>query len=76
MSCMAGTIAGHPLDTIKVRMQLETRKLSARQITYETLPNEGVYGLWRGVTQPILGAVPINSIIFMTTQYTKDYLHS
>ena len=50
VSNMAGAFAGHPLDTIRVRMQLETRPITARQCLYETVAKEGVHGLYKGVT--------------------------
>ena len=72
---MCGTLAGHPLDTIKVciilshvnffhqvRMQLETRNITTRQCAYEALVNEGAFSLYKGVTQPIIGATPINTM--------------
>ena len=59
---MVGQFIGHPLDTVRVRMQLETKKISARHCISKTIKNEGVSGLYKGVTQPMIGAVPINSM--------------
>jgi solute carrier family 25 carnitine/acylcarnitine transporter 20/29 len=59
---MIGQFVGHPLDTVRVRMQLETKKISARHCIIETIKNEGALGLYKGVTQPLIGAVPINSM--------------
>ena len=47
---MIGTFVAHPLDTVKVRMQLESRNMKASQIMFETLRNEGVTGLYKGVS--------------------------
>jgi solute carrier family 25 (mitochondrial carnitine/acylcarnitine transporter), member 20/29 len=62
VSNMLGYLIGHPLDTVRVRMQLESRKISASQVLMETIKNEGPSGLYKGVTQPLIGAVPINSM--------------
>lgn len=56
-------------------MQMSTRKITARQCAYEALKNEGTYSLYKGVAQPIVGATPINTIIFCTEEVTKEYLH-
>jgi solute carrier family 25 (mitochondrial carnitine/acylcarnitine transporter), member 20/29 len=59
---MVGQFIGHPLDTVRVRMQLETRKISASHCIIETIKNEGAMGLYKGVTPSMIGAVPINSM--------------
>jgi solute carrier family 25 carnitine/acylcarnitine transporter 20/29 len=59
---MTGGFIGHPMDTVKIRMQLEQRKITARQCIIETIKKEGTLGLYKGVTQPMIGAVPINSM--------------
>lgn len=62
ISNMTGGFIGHPLDTVRVRMQLESRPISAMECIYETVRSEGAMGLYKGVTQPMIGAVPINSM--------------
>lgn len=71
---VAGIVTGHPLDTVKIRMQLEKRKITMRQCAYEALVNEGPYSLYKGLLQPILGAIPINMIVFTVNDYVKKYL--
>jgi len=74
MSNIAGIIAGHPLDTIRVRMQMETRKITTRHCLYETLTNEGFLSLWKGLGAPLVGAIPLNTLVFMATEYSKRTL--
>ena len=62
LSNMAGTLASHPLDTLKVRMQLDERPLTSRQIIHETIKKEGTFGLFKGVTQPLVGTIPVNAM--------------
>jgi solute carrier family 25 (mitochondrial carnitine/acylcarnitine transporter), member 20/29 len=49
LSNMVGTIAGHPLDTIKVRMQMDSRPITIRNCLMETVKFEGYAGLWKGI---------------------------
>ncbi|KAE8896085.1 hypothetical protein PF010_g11583 [Phytophthora fragariae] len=62
---VAGIIAGHPLDTIKVQLQ------TSRETGSGVLPalrrvvgSEGAAGLFRGLLSPILSNAPINAVIF------------
>lgn len=50
VSAVAGITAGHPLDTIKVRMQLESRKITARQCAQEAILKEGPMSLMKGLS--------------------------
>jgi solute carrier family 25 carnitine/acylcarnitine transporter 20/29 len=59
---MAGIIAGHPLDTIKV--QLQTSGQSGSSILRRSLGSDGIRGLYRGLLSPILSNAPINAVIF------------
>lgn len=60
---IAGLVAGHPLDTIRVRLQTESRRITARQCAYESILNEGTFSLYKGVSQPLVGAVPANTLV-------------
>lgn len=71
---MAGILAGHPLDTIRVRMQLESRRITTRQCAYEALVNEGALSLYKGVSQPLVGASPVCTIVFMAEEASKERL--
>lgn len=71
---MAGLFCGHPLDTIRVRMQMDSRRITARQCAYEAILNEGPFSLMKGVTQPLLGAVPVAMITFGANDYSKERL--
>lgn len=71
---VTGIVTGHPLDTVKIRMQLEKRKITMRQCAYEALVNEGPYSLYKGLAQPLIGAVPINIITFTVNDYVKLFL--
>lgn len=65
-------IAGHPLDTIKVRLQTMPKPKSGESPLYtgtwdcarKTVKREGVLGLYKGMGAPIAGVAPIFAISF------------
>lgn len=63
---VAGIIAGHPLDTVKVRLQTaETaRTPSVVQTLRHIIAAEGPQGLFKGLLSPILSNAPINAVVF------------
>ncbi|XP_033127440.1 mitochondrial carnitine/acylcarnitine carrier protein-like [Anneissia japonica] len=62
--------AGHPLDTIKVRLQTQVTSGDARlykgtfDCCKKILMKEGVFGLYKGMATPILGVTPIYAVCF------------
>ncbi|KAG6614983.1 Mitochondrial Carrier (MC) Family [Phytophthora cinnamomi] len=62
---VAGIIAGHPLDTIKVQLQTSRGSGSGVLRTLRrVVGSEGAAGLYRGLLSPILSNAPINAVIF------------
>ena len=59
-------MAGYPLDTVKVRIQ--TSPAGTYGGTFSCLAGiakqEGVAGLYRGMSSPLLGVAGINAITF------------
>jgi len=66
MGGAAGVLAGYPLDTVKVRIQ--TSPAGTYKGTFDCLfdcvRKEGVRGLYRGMTSPLLGVAGINAVTF------------
>ncbi len=64
----AQVAAGHPLDTIKVRLQTQSATNpmfnGVTDCLQITLKNEGVAGLYKGASSPLLGAMAHNAGIF------------
>ena len=58
-------IVGHPLDTIKSRMQVNTTSGSAWSVGRSVVKSEGFTGLYRGLLPPLVG-----SSIFRSVQLT------
>lgn len=66
--------AGHPLDTIKVRLQTQPYTADKEPTLYKgtidcitkTIKNEGFLGLYKGMLAPIIGVTPMYAICFFS----------
>jgi len=73
---IAGIIAGHPFDTVKVCIQTQPDKYSSSTFNtfFKIFRNEGVRGLYKGMAAPILGVGLLNAIIFGVYGNTMRFL--
>ena len=53
---------------------MDSRALSMTRCLYESLSNEGFLALWKGLAAPLAGAIPLNTMVFVITDMTKDAL--
>ncbi|XP_046387559.1 mitochondrial basic amino acids transporter-like [Ischnura elegans] len=64
----AGVLVGHPLDTIKVRLQTQDFRNPQYKGTYDCfktiLRTEKVAGLYKGMSSPMAGVAFVNAIVF------------
>lgn len=75
----AGTIAGlfglaatHPIDTIRIRMQLQTYPKMYKtwfHCGYKAIEREGIRGLFKGVVSNSCGSAPIFSLCFAGKEF-------
>lgn len=81
MGGFASTISGHPFDTIKVRLQ--TQRVEVGKAPYYRGPidcfikicrEEGVRGLFKGISAPLSTRAIINAISFSSYGFYLDYL--
>ncbi|XP_076033532.1 solute carrier family 25 member 45-like isoform X2 [Oratosquilla oratoria] len=70
-----GLLAGHPMDTIKVRQQAVTHTSAAKAIV-NTLKFEGVRGFYKGMGFPILTTGAMNSLFFGVYGNTLRWMSS
>lgn len=64
----AGVAVGHPLDTIKVRIQtqdsLNPRYKGTFDCFRQTIKNESIRGLYKGMSSPMFGVSLVNAVVF------------
>ena len=65
ISNIIGTILGHPLDTIRVRMQIEHKSVSFTKVCLDTYRGEGMRGFFKGLVSPVVGVTPYNALVFV-----------
>jgi hypothetical protein len=72
---LAYILTAHPLDSIKVRMQLDRRgTLSLRETIKETYMHEGVRGFYKGMGSPLITIPLVNSIVFASYELAKRFM--
>lgn len=62
----SGIIVGHPIDTVKVRLQVDRSYKGITDCVLKTVRLEGPTSFFKGVVAPVLGAAPINAVVFVT----------
>ena len=72
-SGVASWLIGHPLDSIKVRMQRAdgANRVSMIGIMRSTMAKEGFCGFYKGGTPPLFFIPFINSIVFASYEFSK-----
>lgn len=71
------TISGHPLDTIKSKMQIsggEFKNANAFTTARIIMEREGLVGFFRGVVPPLWGSVVYRGIMMSSYEYGFTYL--
>jgi len=81
--CVGGVaqiVAGHPFDTLKVRLQTQEpeniRYKGPIDCFLKTIREEGVKGLYKGMAPPIAGVAAVNAVLFMAYGQAKSALQS
>ncbi|KAM9326572.1 mitochondrial carnitine/acylcarnitine carrier protein-like [Gastrophryne carolinensis] len=67
------TLAGQPLDTIKVNLQIQSRPMAGEAPRYAStmdcfrkiVSQQGLWGLYRGMGAPLAGVTPIMAVTFL-----------
>jgi len=67
-------ISGHPLDTIKVRLQTSNRYKGTVDCFNTTVKEEGVLGLYKGIQSPLVGMAALNSVLFFSYGQAKKWM--
>lgn len=74
----AGTLVGHPFDTIKVHLQTQDHRNPKYKGNWDCLrkivATESITGLYRGMSSPIIGVSLINAVIFGVYGETQRHI--
>eukprot|EP01112_Ceratiomyxa_fruticulosa_P020775 TRINITY_DN7172_c0_g1_i1.p1 TRINITY_DN7172_c0_g1~~TRINITY_DN7172_c0_g1_i1.p1 ORF type:complete len:301 (+),score=46.79 TRINITY_DN7172_c0_g1_i1:874-1776(+) len=72
---VAQVIVGHPLDTLKVRLQTQSELYSgAIDCFKKTVSQEGFAGLYKGIQSPLIGLAAMNSVMFLAYGQSKAFI--
>jgi solute carrier family 25 carnitine/acylcarnitine transporter 20/29 len=72
ISGILGTLIGHPLDTVKCRLQVASKEYSSTLVALaKTVREERILGLFKGVVPPVLNQFPVNAMYYVIN--VKDY---
>lgn len=76
---MLGKIVEYPFDTVKVRLQSQPDHLPLRyagplDCFRQSIRSDGVGGLYRGVSAPLLGAAAETSCLFFSYRVAQDVI--
>ncbi|XP_014840085.1 PREDICTED: mitochondrial basic amino acids transporter-like isoform X1 [Poecilia mexicana] len=65
---VVGVLVGHPFDTVKVRLQVQSVDKPLYRGTFHCFQSiirqESVFGLYKGIGSPMMGLTFINAIVF------------
>ncbi|XP_066930720.1 mitochondrial ornithine transporter 1-like isoform X1 [Clytia hemisphaerica] len=67
----------YPVDVMKTKLQIwngEGKKPTLTQMARQTFQQEGIGSFYRGIGPTLLRSFPANAAIFLTYEYTKDFL--
>ncbi|CAL8289587.1 mitochondrial basic amino acids transporter isoform X1 [Gadus morhua] len=74
----AGVLVGHPFDTVKVRLQIQSVDKPLYRGTYHCFQSiirqESMLGLYKGIGSPMMGLTFINAIVFGVQGNAMRYL--
>ncbi|XP_066575062.1 solute carrier family 25 member 45 [Amia ocellicauda] len=74
ISGAVGLIVGHPMDTVKVRLQTQSTYRGIVDCVIRTYQYEGISGFFKGMAFPVLTIAISNSVAFGTYSNALDYL--
>ncbi|KAI8808560.1 mitochondrial carrier domain-containing protein [Cladochytrium replicatum] len=61
---VASVLVGHPFDTLKVRLQTSNQYKGLADCFRQTVAKEGFFGLYKGITSPLIGVTPMFAVSF------------
>ncbi|XP_002662242.1 solute carrier family 25 member 45 [Danio rerio] len=74
ISGAVGLVVGHPLDTVKVRLQTQSVYGGILDCVIKTYTREGLHGFFKGMSFPVLSVAVSNAVAFGSYSNALDYL--
>ncbi|KAL2094932.1 hypothetical protein ACEWY4_009651 [Coilia grayii] len=74
VSGAVGLAVGHPMDTVKVRIQTQSKYKGILDCVKKTYTHEGIHGFFKGMAFPVLSVAISNSVLFGSYSNALDYL--
>jgi len=74
LASSAGLTASYPVDTLKVYLQNQKTKLTAREAILEIYKKGGIPGFYRGLMSQLIFTTPFKSLRLIIYTTTKKYL--
>ncbi|XP_057213997.1 solute carrier family 25 member 45 isoform X2 [Triplophysa rosa] len=74
ISGAVGLVIGHPLDTVKVRLQTQSVYSGTFDCMVRTYKHEGFGGFFKGMSFPVLSVALSNAVSFGSYRNVLDYL--
>lgn len=69
-----GLVLGHPMDTVKVRLQTQSIYKGIFDCVVRTYTHEGFHGFFKGMAFPVLSVAVSNSVAFGSYSNALDYI--
>jgi len=79
---IAQCLSGHPLDTVKVRMQTQPTNVTPLKYqgtlhAFQTIiKEEGTLAIYKGVQSPLIGMALMNSVLFLSYGQAKAFIQT
>jgi len=79
---IAQCLSGHPLDTVKVRLQTQPTNVTPLKYqgtlhAFQTImKEEGTMAIYKGVQSPLIGMALMNSVLFLSYGQAKAFLQT
>ena len=74
VSGAALVVVGHPLDTLRVALQVDVSGTARLSTAFRALSREGLFGFYRGFLPPLLLTGLVNTVLWGTTYSICDAL--
>ncbi|VDD87601.1 unnamed protein product [Enterobius vermicularis] len=74
LDCGVSLLVGHPLDTIKTRLQTMNMYAGFQDCLTKTVTNESMFGLYKGMFLPFVSAGALHSLLFASYATTLKCL--